>query len=286
MQEKKEFSFYLYDKPTLVIIDWYSLYNRYRDIDLQLFFDYLKQYKDIYQVRFYQGTIEGKEWSEKTIQDARTIGYEVITKPSKYITIDLNKEKHLERILTVLKSLLNEIPYKNNEIANKLYSVIEKIKNDGGLYSDAIGLIGEVDLILKSLNTNVDIFKDEINKPIKKPKCDFDAEIAKDIILDINNFENLILFSGDGDFASTVEYLIKKRNKKVFVVYPQGSFGEIDYRNFKLIRVLEENKREYERGFVCRPVDHLIMSFTKKEPTDFSVGPDVDNIAKPDLEVK
>lgn len=293
MQEKKEFSFYLYDKPTLVIIDWFNLYNKYKDIDLQLFFDYLKRYKDVYQVRFYQGAIEGKDWSVKTIEDARQIGYEVVTKRSKYIKIDIRKEGHLKKIMDLLEELLNSITDKNNEIANKIYTFKTELENKhkgsgntGDVYSDFFKWVGEIDKDLEKLNININQFKSEINKPITKPKCDFDAEIAKDIILDIEKFENLILFSGDGDFASTVEYLIKKRSKKVFVIYPQGSFGEIDYINFNLIQILETKRRVYERGLVCRPADHLISNIIKKEPADFSAGPDISNVANPDSKVK
>ena len=286
MQKKKEFSFYLYDKPTLIIIDWFNLYNKYKDIDLQLFFDYLKGYKDVYQVRFYQGTIEGKDWSTKTIEDARRIGYEVITKRSKYIKIDIRKEGHLKKIMDLLEELLKSISDKNSEIANKIYTFKQELEkkhkgagNTGDVYSDFFEWVGEMDTDLDKLNININQFKAEINKPITKPKCDFDAEIAKDVILDIDKYENLILFSGDGDFASTVECLVKVKNKKVFVIYPQGSFGEIDYQNFNLIRRLDTGRREYEKGFVCRPVEHLINNIIKKEPADFSAGPDVDNIA-------
>ena len=289
MQEKKEFSFYLYDKPTLVIIDWFNLYNKYKDIDLEVFFNYLKGYKDVYQVRFYQGTIEGKDWSTKTIEDARTIGYEVITKRSKYIKIDIRKEGHLKKIMDLLEELLKSISDKNSEIANKIYTFKQELEkkhkgggNNGDVYSEFFEWIGEMDTDLGKLNININQFKAEINKPITKPKCDFDAEIAKDIILDIDKYENLILFSGDGDFASTVECLVKEKNKKVFVIYPQGSFGEIDYQNFNLIRRLDTGRREYEKGFVCRPVEHLISNLVKKEPADFSAGPDTNNIAKTD----
>ncbi len=282
MQEKKEFSFYLYDKATLVVIDWYNLYNKYRDIDLKVFFDYLKSHKEIYQVRFYQGTIEGKDWSLKTIEDARDIGYEVVTKRSKYIKIDIRKEEHLKRLMSMLEELLNGISDKNSEIANKIYSFkteLEKKTTEAEIVedvsSDFFEWIEELDTDLKKLNLNINEFKNEINKPITKPKCDFDAEIAKDIILDVDKFETLILFSGDGDFASTVEYLVKERNKRVFVLYPQGRFGEIDYQNFNLIRRLETGRREYEKGFVCRPVDHIVGNIIKKEPADFSAGPDV-----------
>lgn len=292
MPEKKEFSFYLYDKPTLVIIDWFNLYNKYKNVDLQLFFDYLKGYKDVYQVRFYQGTIEGKDWSIKTIGDANQIGYKVVTKRSKYIKIDIHKESHLKNIMNLLDGLLDSISEKNSEIANKIYTFKTEIEKkykgteSADIYSDFFVWVGEMDTDLEKLNINIKQFKNEINKPITKPKCDFDAEIAKDIILDINNFENLILFSGDGDFASTVEYLIKEKSKKVFVIYPQGSFGEIDYENFNLIKKLDTGKREYAKGFVCRPVDHLVSNIIKKEPADCSAGPDINNISITDSQVK
>ncbi len=287
MKERKEFSFYLYNRPTLVIIDWFNLYNKYKNVDLRLFFDYLKGYKDVYQVRFYQGTIEGKDWSKKTIEDARSIGYEVITKRSKYIKIDIRKEGHLKKIMDLLEELLKSISDKNSEIANKIYTFKQELEkkhkgtgSTGDVYSDFFEWIGEMDTDLDKLNVNINQFKAEINKPITKPKCDFDAEIAKDIILNISKFENLILFSGDGDFASTVECLVKEKNKKVFVIYPQGSFGEIDYQNFNLVRILDTGRKEYERGFVCRPIEHLISNIIKKEPADFSAGPDTSNIAK------
>ena len=173
---KKQFSFELYGKPTLVVIDWFSLYNRYNDID-------------------------------------------------------------------------------------------------------------EIDNDLKDLGININTFKNELEKPIRKPKCDFDAEIAKDVILDIDKYQNLVLFSGDGDFASTVEFLIIQKAKRVFVMYPRGSFGEIDYQNFNLIKRLEDKRREYAKGLVCRPVDHILQHIIKKEPADCSAGPDTNNVANSASEV-
>lgn len=288
MQEKKVFSFYLYGKPTLVVIDWFSLYNRYNDIDLRLFFNYLKSYKEIYQIRFYQGTIKEKTWSVELIENAKSIGYDVITKPSKYITIEIKKEKHLQSILESLQNLLNNISDKNSKIANQIYTIKNKVKEKISEISetdDLFTFIDEIDNDLRGLGTNINTFKNELEKPIRKPKCDFDAEIAKDVILDIDKYQNLVLFSGDGDFASTVEFLINQRAKRVFVIYPQGSFGEIDYQNFNLINKLEDNKRQYAKDFVCRPVDHILQHIIKKEPADCSAGPDIANIANSTLKV-
>ena len=289
LEVKKQFSFFLYNKPTLVIIDWFSLYNRYNEIDLKLFFDYLKTFKDIYQIRFYQGTIQDKDWSVELIENAKNIGYKVITKPAKYIRIEIKKEKHLEAVMKNLQILLDNISVKNSKIANQIYTIKSKLKeklNNSTEADDVFNFIDEIDGDLKELGVNINTFKSELEKPIKKPKCDFDAEIAKDVILDIDNYKNLILFSGDGDFASTVEYLITKKNKTVFVMYPQGSFGEIDYRNFNLIKLLENNRREYKKGLICRPVDHILGNLVKKEPADFSAGPDTGILAESDNSVK
>ena len=286
---KKQFSFELYDKPTLVVIDWFSLYNRYNNIDLKLFFDYLKSYKDIYQIRFYQGTIKEKIWSVELIENVRNIGYEVITKPSKYIKIEIKKEKHLQSVMDKLQNLLDNISEKNSNIANQIYTIRNKVKEKISEISetdDIFTFIDEIDNDLKDLGVNINTFKSELEKPIRKSKCDFDAEIAKDVILDIDKYKNLILFSGDGDFASTVEFLISQKNKRVFVMYPRGSFGEIDYCNFSLIKVLENNRREYTEGLICRPVDHILQYIIKKEPADFSAGPDISNVSNLDLKVK
>ena len=286
---KKQFSFELYDKPTLVVIDWFSLYNRYNNIDLKLFFDYLKSYKDIYQIRFYQGTIKEKIWSVELIENVRNIGYEVITKPSKYIKIEIKKEKHLQSVMDKLQNLLDNISEKNSNIANQIYTIRNKVKEKISEISetdDIFTFIDEIDNDLKDLGVNINTFKSELEKPIRKSKCDFDAEIAKDVILDIDKYKNLILFSGDGDFASTVEFLISQKNKRVFVMYPRGSFGEIDYCNFSLIKVLENNRREYTEGLICRPVDHILQYIIKKEPADFSAGPDMSNVSNLDLKVK
>jgi len=78
-----------------------------------------------------------------------------------------------------------------------------------------------------------EIFKNLIEKEIKKPlsgqfcrrKCDFDVEITKDILININNFDCLILFSGDGDYKDIIEYLLNN-NKQTIVIHPFGLRGK------------------------------------------------------------
>lgn len=282
---KRQFSFDLYAKPTLVIIDWFNIWNKYNNIDLQTFFDYLKKYPEIYQIRFYNGLIEGKDWSQKILDDANSIGYEVVTKKSKLQPIDIREANHFESILKSLDIVFEDIKSTNSDISNTLYNHKDLID------STKFDLFSGVDSKLKSVDQNITNFKEEAQKPILKRKCDFDAEIARDLILEIDKYENLILFSGDGDFASTVKYLIEKRQKRIFVIYPDGSFGESDYIDNGLIEKNEivinnKNRFKYRKNFIPHRIPHLLQHIIKKEPADCSAGPDIESVANPSLEVK
>jgi len=57
-----------------------------------------------------------------------------------------------------------------------------------------------------------------------KRKCDFDVEISVESAMNLEKFETLILFSGDGDYKFLVEKLMQK-GKRVFVVTCNGATG-------------------------------------------------------------
>lgn len=70
----------------------------------------------------------------------------------------------------------------------------------------------------------VKVFDDYGKNFILKRKCDFDLEIGLDVLEMINNYDSFIFFSGDGDFATLYQRLIKK-NKQVIVVYVKNRLG-------------------------------------------------------------
>lgn len=278
MPEKKEFSFYLYDKPTLVIIDWFNIWKKNKDIDLQLLFDYLKSYPEVYQIRFYNGLIKGKDWSQRILDNASQIGFKIVTKTSKLQPVEINEADHFESILSSLDDLFKNISSTNSNISNNLYTI-------KATSVDNFNLIDDMDASLKLIDKDIIKFKEDSKKPIHRTKCDFDAEIARDSVLEIEKYENLILFSGDGDFASTVNYLIQEKNKRVFVMYCSGSYGESDYMENGLIYFDQNGDKKYKKGFSPVPV-YRIIDKIKKAPADFSAGPDMNNIAKSDQPVK
>jgi uncharacterized LabA/DUF88 family protein len=93
------------------------------------------------------------------------------------------------------------------------------------------------------------------DKDLKRRKCDFDVEITKDIILNLDKFQSLILFSGDGDYKAIVEYLLDI-GKQVVVVHPFGLRGK-EYN--------ELLKRKRNRPYFCA-VDKWLKFFIKKSP--------------------
>jgi len=64
---------------------------------------------------------------------------------------------------------------------------------------------------------------------IWKRKCDFDLEIGLDCFEKIEEFAGFVFFTGDGDFATLYERLIRRR-KQVIIIYAHGHLGKEVYR--------------------------------------------------------
>ena len=142
---------------TAAFVDWANVYGWRKslkaEVDSKKLFDYLKSYKEIKSFHFYHGT-DNHPKSKQFLTKIKKIGFNVFTKPVKYITA------------------------------------------------------GRVD-----------------NQIIRRRKCDFDLEIALDCFENIDQFDSFIFFSGDGDFATLYQRLIKK-GKQVIVVYQPGHLGK------------------------------------------------------------
>lgn len=62
-------------------------------------------------------------------------------------------------------------------------------------------------------------------------KCDFDVEITRDALNNVNDFETFILISGDGDYAPLIDDMISK-GKKTILIFAPGYKGK-EYGDFK-----------------------------------------------------
>jgi len=57
-------------------------------------------------------------------------------------------------------------------------------------------------------------YDDEGNFAGKFPKCNFDVEIAMDMLMKMPKYDTILLFSGDSDFGGLLSYL-KNKEKKI-----------------------------------------------------------------------
>ena len=72
---------------------------------------------------------------------------------------------------------------------------------------------------------------EQISPRAKRRKCDFDVEITRDALNNIDNFQTFVLVSGDGDYAPLIDDLIEK-GKKTILVFAPGYKGK-EYGDFK-----------------------------------------------------
>lgn len=315
----EKFRFKLRGK-TLALIDWANVYGWFSDpksksylgwkVDPKRLFDYLATYPEIFDKRLYFGVETGKEWSEKLQTDFKEIGFGLQSKEVKWVPVSLDKS-HFKKIVKELFDVLDGIKITNSEIATKLYELREKIENrlgdeepdfdvgddgqpyvtgtypayakeDAVLYKGAYDLIEELDDELKKLNLSIDEMQKNLSEPVMRRKCDFDVEIARDAFNLSKNFEQLVLFSGDGDYAALVEDLVGK-GKKVILVFAPGHKGK-EYEELS-----EKLKRAGTGGlFVCT-VNSLKADICEGEnniPADFSAGRDTDTVPDQDEEIK
>ena len=77
---------------------------------------------------------------------------------------------------------------------------------------------------VKKVPVTVDHEGKPLPKPILRRKCDFDVEIAKEILLSLDTYQSFILMSGDGDYAPIFDAL-RERRKQAILVFPKGGLG-------------------------------------------------------------
>ena len=56
-------------------------------------------------------------------------------------------------------------------------------------------------------------------------KCDLDVEMVVDLIRERENYDNIVLFSGDGDLVTALKYLSEEYNKRALAMSARGHIG-------------------------------------------------------------
>jgi uncharacterized LabA/DUF88 family protein len=195
-KKKKMSQIFKLKGKTLVIIDWANVYGWFEklkwEIDPKKLYKHLTSYRNIVDIRFYFGTEKGNKKSEHFHRKIKKIGYTLISKELKWVPVSLDRT-HFKKFINELVKISDGLKVSNSEIAKAL--------------------------------------QDLPKMPIYRRKCDFDCEIAIDVMKNLDKIDGLILFSGDGDYAVLVNELVKNK-KQVIVVFAPGCKGK-EYQDFK-----------------------------------------------------
>lgn len=231
-------------KKTLLIVDWANVWGWSTtlnwEVSPQKLFDFFNRPKVI-DKRFYFGVEIGQPKSESFKTEIENIGFNSLFKEVKWTPVLLEKQSHFKKIVNDLFNLLDNVKNTNSNISNKLYELVKKIDslpkisigNETATFSlsneqslkDIFDLIEELDADLKNLNVDIGDLQKNLKLPAKRRKCDFDVEITRDVLNAQNDFDTLLLFSGDGDYSAITTDLIKK-GKKVILVFAPGHMGK------------------------------------------------------------
>lgn len=254
--EKEIFKFKLRSK-TFVVIDWANVYGWFSDqnsktylgweVDPQKLFTYLKSYLNVTDKNFYYGVESNEPKSVAFKKEIENIGYSHKSKEVKWVPASLETTAHFKLIIQRLFNVLDNVKNTNSDLSNRLYELSKKVEqlpkisigNDKtsfqvtnkGQFKEIYNAIEGLDNDLKNLNIDISELQEQLKKPVQRRKCDFDVEISRDVYNNLGDFETVIIFSGDGDYAALAKDLISK-GKKVIVVFASGHKGK-EYEDFK-----------------------------------------------------
>lgn len=158
---------------------------------------FLDCFTDIEGIYFYQGTLKGNERSEKEIRRIIDLGYKLRTKPVKLIRLSIDTSSIPDDSTALIKQFIRKALLRKFDL-----ETIEFL--NGKLYE---------------LNSRGQLY-------IEDRKCNFDVEIAVDMLLDASSDESAdtyCLWSADSDFADAVKQLLEK-GKKVVIF---GTAGKV-----------------------------------------------------------
>lgn len=140
--------------------------------------------------RIYFGTIVGDRGSEGFAARIRKEGFDLQTKPVKFIDMSINISSVSPQSPDILKNFIDP------------------------------NLIGLLKLeAIEYLNRQIGALNKEGRYSVQKMKCNFDVEIATDMRLDhaLDKAQTYCLWSGDSDFAHPISQLLRARRNVVVI---------------------------------------------------------------------
>jgi uncharacterized LabA/DUF88 family protein len=216
----------IFDKPTIVYIDYANVYRWQEKLGWHLDLKRLKQILDSFdqvkKVKFYYGTLVGSAESVQMVDSVIRMGYEVITKSVKIMKLPIN---------------VSSIPPDSPDIIKQFIRPPLLLKLD-------LETITYLNAKLKKLNQQGIM-------EIEDLKCNFDVEIGRDMLLDYaKSSENFILWSGDSDFSDPLRQLLEDGKKCYIFATVRRVAKELNELRSKGLLIYDIQKM---REFICWP---------------------------------
>jgi uncharacterized LabA/DUF88 family protein len=214
----------IFAAPTNIYIDWQNIIHQQDRWGWHIHVKRLKQLFDsfdtVQKVYMYTGVLDGNQKSQESLDEMRSIGYVLISKPVKVMPYSIRASSippHSADLLKpfIKKPLLSVLDVQTIEYLNKYLAKLNKQ--------------GTFELLDR--------------------KCNFDVEMGRDIFLDIerNAAEGFVLWSGDSDFVDPIT-AVMNAHKKVTLF---ATSGEVATELGRLRVPIFEIKKMKE--FICWP---------------------------------
>lgn len=190
-------------------------------VDLKRLIKFLECFDNMKEVKFYYGILKGDDTSQKRIDEAKRLGYEVRTKDVKIMNISIDASSINSQSPDLLKNFIRNALLRKYDIETIEY-----------------------------LNSK---FK-EMNKKgvlqIQDRKCNFDVEIGTDMIVDktMNNIDTYVLWSGDSDFYDPINDLLDSGKKVVLFATARVVSSELNKLKSKGLFIFDIKKI---KDFIC-----------------------------------
>lgn len=210
------------DEKTIVYIDFANVRGWMRRLGWNLDIRKLKDLLDSFAViesRFYFGTFNGDNRSQKFMKLVHSCGFKVRTKPVKIMQLSIDVTSISSASPDILVNFIEPALLKMLRV-----EAIENLNNE-----------------LRSLN------KQGISS-LECPKCNFDVEIGSDMRLDhhSNRAESFCLWSGDSDFHDPLEELLHAHRRATVVGTARHIASEINTLKAKGLKIFDLKKlREF-----------------------------------------
>ena len=190
-------------------------------VDLKRLKRFLDSFDNIGAVNFYYGTLKGDAESEKRIEEAKSFGYQVRTKPVKFMNISINASSIDPKSTALLENFIRGSLLKKYDI--------ETIEYLNGKFKEMnkLGILALPD-----------------------QKCNFDVEIGSDMLVDKERggIESFVLWSGDSDFHDPITNLLDAEKKAILFATARVVSSELNELGSKGLFIFDINKI---REFIC-----------------------------------